>query len=92
MPELTSFTKDPAAVLDYAFDWAAWLAAGETITAHTVTVPAGITKDTSAAAAGIVTVWLSGGTVGDAYPVACRVTTSQGRTDERTITVRVHNR
>ena len=86
------FQKDPDATLDYAFDWAAWLDEGETITNHTVTVPAGITLDSNAEASGVVTAWLSGGTAGDSYEVACQITTSAGRTDERTMQIRVRER
>lgn len=101
MPQF--YTKDPDAVLDYKFDWAAetngtgtsdWLAAGETITSHTVTVEAGLTKDSDSATDTdtSVTVWLSGGTAGTDYDVACEITTSADRTDERTITIRVRDR
>lgn len=90
----TLWRKDPDARLDWAFDWASdgWLDDGETISSYTVTAEAGITVDSDNEAAGIVTVWLSGGTVGVSYDVACRITTSDGRVDERTITIRVQDR
>ena len=84
--------KDPSAVLDYAFDWTGWLAAGETITDHTITADTGITVDSSTESDGKVTVWLSGGTAGINYKVACKITTSAGRTDERTIWIKVTDR
>lgn len=84
--------KDPSAVLDWMFDWTDWLASGETITDHTITVDTGITKDSSTEAAGKVTVWLSGGTAGENYKVACLIVTSAGRIDERTIWIKVTNR
>lgn len=83
MPELTYFTKDPDAVLDYVWDWSSWLG-DDTITSHTITPADGLTVATSAAAAGRVTVWLSGGTARQTYEVACRIVTAGGRTDERT--------
>lgn len=83
MPELTSFRKDPDAVLDYVWDWSSWLA-GDTITSHTVTAADGITVDSSTVADGAVTVWLSGGVARTTYEVACRINTAGGRTDERT--------
>ncbi len=86
------FTKDPSAILDWAFDWTDWLAAAETITDHTITADTGLTVDSSTEDAGVVTVWLSGGTAGENYKVACLVTTSAGRTDERTIWIKVTNR
>ncbi len=99
----SSFTKDPDAVLDYKFDWKAltngsgasdWLASGETISSATVTVGAGLTKDSDSITdtSTSVTVWLSGGTVDVSYSVACKIVTSAGRTDERTIQVDVRQR
>lgn len=89
---MSSFTKDPEAVLDYAFNWASWLASGETISTHTVTVPSGLTKDSDSESSGIVTAWISGGTAGTEYTVECKITTSAGRTDERSITINVRER
>ena len=84
--------KNPSAVLDYAFDWTGWLAAGETITDHTITADTGLVVDSSTENNGKVTVWLSEGTAGVNYKVACLITTSAGRTDERTIWIKVTNR
>ena len=86
------YTKDPSAILDWAYDWTDWLAAAETITDHTITADTGITVDSSAESDGKVTVWLSGGTAGINYKVACKITTSAGRTDERTIWIKVVER
>ncbi len=84
--------KDPSAVLDYVFDWTEWLAAAETITSHTVTVPTGLTLESSTAASGIVTAWISGGTVGTTYRVECLIVTTAGRTDERSLWITVQER
>jgi hypothetical protein len=85
------YIKDPDAVLDYEFDWSRWLTGGETIASHVATVT-NATRDSSAHSGTSVTVWVSGGTVGDTATVACRITTSAGRIDERTIRLRVRNR
>lgn len=85
------FIKDPSAVLDYAFDWSAWLG-GDTITSHTVTASSGITVVSSSATTTAVTAWLSGGTAGQAYMVTNRIETAAGRTDERSIMIRVQER
>lgn len=95
--------KDPSAVLDYAFDWKPlthgvpcavrdWLATGETITDHTITADPGITVDSWSESDGKVTVWLSGGTAGENYKVACLIETSAGRKDERTMWIKVVER
>ena len=86
------YLKDPSAILDWAFDWTDWLAAAETITDHTITADTGITVDSSTELDGKIIVWLSGGTAGINYKVACLVETSAGRTDERTLWIRVSNR
>lgn len=88
--------KDPNAVLDYGFNWRPegeeWLEEDETITSYVITVPTGITKDSDSESDGVVTVWLSGGTVGKWYDIACKITTSAGRTDERTLSIQIQER
>ena len=93
--------KDPDAKLDFGFDWKPathgkdepdWLEADETIASYVITVPAGLTKVSDTQADGIVTVWLSGGTVDEWYKVACKITTSKGRVEERTIYIQVQER
>ena len=101
MPSI--FLKDPNAVLDYKFDWKAdtngngdsdWLDTDETISTKTVTVDTGITKDSDSLSDTntSVTVWLSGGTAGVDYKVACFIETSAGRDDERTIKIQARER
>ena len=84
--------KDPAAVLDYVFNWSDWLESNETISSHVITVDSGITKDSDNESAGVVTAWLSGGTHGSDYIVACKIITSLSRTDERSINIRCRER
>ena len=87
-----TYTKDPEAVLDYAFDWSSWLADGETITTPTVTAETGLTLDSSSESGGVVTAWVSGGTAGNNYSLECKIVTSAGRTDERRISLLVRER
>ena len=86
MPQ--SFVKDPDAIKDYEIDWATWLGT-DTIATATWTVATGITKTTDSKTTTAATAWLSGGTAGADYSVACKITTAGGRTDERTITILV---
>jgi hypothetical protein len=79
--------KDPDAILDYVFDWTDWLEVGETISSQTITVAAGLTKDSDSESSGIVTIWLSGGTADTDYIVACKIVTNLSRTDERSISI-----
>ncbi len=88
-----SFLHDPAAVLDYRWDWSAWLAAGETITARTVTVTAGdVTVNSSSFDGSSVTAWISGGTANSQARIGCHITTSAARQDDRTVTLIIRNR
>lgn len=98
-----SFTKDPDAVLDYVFDFAAltngrgtsnWLASGEIISTYTIDADAGITVDSDSKTDTntSVTVWLSGGTANSDYNVRCEIVTNSGRTDERTMRIAVRER
>ena len=82
-----SYIKDPDAVLDYQWDWATWLPAGDTITSATVTAETGLTVSGKTNTTTVVASWLSGGIVGESYNVTCRVVTADGRTDDRTITI-----
>lgn len=83
--------KDPDAVLDYTFDWTDWLA-GDAIMSYTITVPSGITKNSdSEISTGKIQMFLSGGTAGVTYPIACKISTTT-RTDERTMQIRCEER
>jgi hypothetical protein len=89
---VTQFLHDPDATLDYRFDWSTWLSDDETIVSSTVTVPTGLTLASQSQEDGIVTGWISGGTLFKSYDVRCRITTSDGRTDDRTMSLIVRDR
>jgi len=89
---MSRFIKDPDAVLDYQWDWSAWLASGETITAAEIIADTGITVVDDSKTDTTVTARLSGGTLDELYKVTCRITTNQSRVDDRTITIRVKHR
>jgi hypothetical protein len=86
--------KDPDAVLDYVIDFAEkWLAAGDEILNVDVAVAAGdVVIDDFTEADGVVTAWISGGTVDTLAKVRYRVTTAQGRTDDRTLELTIQER
>lgn len=86
---LTWPPKDPQEVLDYRIDWSARLEEGETISTSTWTVPAGITKDEDENAAATATIWLSGGTLGETYELVNQIVTSDERTMDQTIRLRI---
>lgn len=87
--------KDPDATLDWIFDWNLWLGDGETISNAEFIVDPGISIDSEKGSSftnKTATVWLSGGTEGQVYRITCRVTTSEGRIDDRSFTLRCTNR
>ena len=86
------FRKDPAASLDYGFDWEDYLVSGETISASVWAVPDGLVKDSTQISDTSTKVWLSGGTAAETYTVANKITTSDSRIDERSFTIVVENR
>lgn len=86
------FIHDPDATLDYSIDWSRWLAEGETVTASAWEVPSDLENENDDNAAGIATVWVSGGTAGTEYRLTNHITTSAGRTDDRSIALVVQDR
>lgn len=87
--------KDPDATLDWIFDWNDWLAESETISDAEFILDPGISIDPVKGFGNTTktaTVWLTGGTEGQVYRVTCRVTTSEGRIDDRSFTLRCTNR
>lgn len=86
MATANEFDKDPDDVLDYAIDWSTWLGE-DTITASTWTEPDGITVDSSTNTTTTATIWLSGGTLGEAYSLTNHITTAAGRERDRTIVI-----
>lgn len=91
--------KDPQAILDYTFDWTAWLDdVVDTISAVAVPVITGddaslvMTTQTNTTKKAVI--WLSGGTVGKTYKVDCKITTASvpPRSDSRSIYIKVKDR
>lgn len=88
---MVQFTKDPDAVLDYQIDWETWLN-GDTISSSDWIVPDGLTENDASNTTTTATIWLSGGSADEQYTVTNRIVTAGGRTDDRSIVVRVQDR
>ena len=88
------YTKDPPATLDYSVDWTSFLADGETITSVDWTVlpdeTDGLVTGDEISSGNTRGIFVSGGVAGNSYQVRCEMTTSQGRTDSRAITIRIN--
>ncbi len=93
------FLKDPDAVIDYAIDWSEnYLAATEQITDSNWSVsPEGAINDMTVdvippVMSGVATAFVTGGIAGKIYQLTNRIITDQGRTDERSITIRIEEK
>lgn len=85
----------PGSTLDLMWDWSAWLAAGESITAREITAVPPLTKGADTISASIVTAWVTveaTAVPGAALIARCRVTTSAGRIDRRVYLLQVVDR
>jgi hypothetical protein len=82
--------KDPAAVKDYGFDWSAWMSSGDVVSSSVFS--AGTCVVTSSSISSYTTVcFIGSGTAGEIYKVTNRISTAQGRIDERSFDLNVIN-
>lgn len=88
---VATYQHDPDATLDYVLAWGTWLGT-DTIVSVAWTVPTGLTLESSSATTTTATAWISGGTADEDYVVGCRITTTAGRVDERSIRLKVRER
>ncbi len=89
--------KDPDEVLDYTINWRKTgnecLRPGETIVTSTVEVVAGsVVIDSTSDDGSVVTIWLSGGTVGEVCQVRNHIVTSATREYDKTANLRIRER
>ena len=96
--------KDPSAVLDYSEDWTSYLAAGESISTSAWAIEGGDQAETPpvatalaisgtpSLAGAVATAFVTGGTKGQVYSLVNTIVTNQGRTDDRSWTIRIDNR
>jgi hypothetical protein len=89
--------KDPDSVMDYGADYSSWLSTGETISASAWLIDGtvvsatdtvnGLTLNSATSTTTATAAWLSGGTVGTTYTLTNRITTSAGRTEDRSMLI-----
>lgn len=85
-------SKDPAGVLDYQFDWTGRLEPGEALTDYTLRLDGSAILGTHSRNGALITFWVSGGLSGTISTATCTVTTSAGRTFERSRRIAVEQR
>lgn len=84
------FDHAEGAILDYGFDWADWLAVGESVTASTwSTDDTTILLENDGISGDITTTFVNGGDAGVTAVITNEITTSDGRTDSRSITLNI---
>lgn len=88
---LEKFDKQPVEVLDYDINFSDWMQAGDTINGLTVTADTGITVNSSSYNVNThtVKVWLAAGIDGNTYKVTATITTTNGRTKQAEIKIKV---
>ncbi|MDB5668098.1 MAG: hypothetical protein JWL74_1048 [Alphaproteobacteria bacterium] len=93
---MSFYLKDPGSRIDYAIDWGAFYLDGQVVAGSAWNVfpleTGGILLDGASFDLARTAVTLSGGLAGHVYSVTNRVTLSDGRVDERSITLRVEER
>jgi len=90
---VTTFKKDPDAVLDYTFDWSLYLTPlSDSISTVSFIADSPLTTSNPTHTATTATCFVSGGVVGTSLNLTCRITTAGGRTDDRSITLKIVDR
>lgn len=85
------FTKDPAAIKDYGFDYALWMSSGDTISSSVFSA-GGTCAVTSQSISSHTTIcFVSSGTAGSLNKLSNRIVTAMGRTEERSADMRIIN-
>ncbi len=90
---MATFKKDPDAVLDYVFDWAPYLTPiADTIASVTWVLSPGLTKISQSNTTMTATAFIGGGTAGESLTLTCRIVTAGGRTDDRSVVLKIVDR
>ncbi|HEV2865930.1 MAG TPA: hypothetical protein VGX37_05400 [Allosphingosinicella sp.] len=93
---MSFYLKDPQSRVDYGIDWGAGYLAGQTIAGSAWSVEpqeaGGIVIDAAAFDSTRTAATLTGGVAGRVYSVSNHITLSDGRSDDRSISLRVEQR
>lgn len=80
--------KDPDSTIDYGVDWSGWLASGETIVTSTWPDLGDLTSVSESNTTTATAIFISGGVLGATYTLTNRITTNQGRTEDRSMYIK----
>ena len=84
--------KDPDAQLNYSFDYSDWLETGDLIASYLLIDSTDITIESQSNTDTVVTAVISGGIANAEETLTCRVTTTNGLIDDRTIILEMGDR
>ena len=88
---MKGYVKDPNAILDYSWDCGPWLDS-DTIATSVWIVESPLVPSLDTNTDTTTEVFLAGGEHGSDYTITNRITTTGGRTDDRSFEIRVRNR
>lgn len=77
--------KDPDSIIDYGIDWSNWLTDGETIVTSSWPDLGDLVSVSESNTATATAIFISGGVLGATYTLTNRITTNQGRTEDRSM-------
>lgn len=84
---------DPSTKVDYSIDWSDWLTAGDTVSTSVWEIsPLGPTLSGSSMTSTSTATFIEGCVLGSVYRLTNRISTAQGRTDERSFVLRCEER
>ncbi len=89
---LATVFHDPNETEPFRIDWSYWLDQGETISSSSWSLDSGPTASATAFDDTTATMTITGGTVGNVYKATNTITTSAGRTYQRTIAIDVRSK
>lgn len=84
--------KDPQAVKDYGFDWSAWLVNSDSIASSVFSGSSGCAVTSSSISVnsfGVTICFVSSGTLDTTAIITNKITTTQGRIDERSFQLKI---
>ena len=88
---MKGFVQDPNATLDYTVDWNLWLD-GDTISTSVWVVESPLVNEADSNTITTTNIFISGGVHGENYVLTNSISTVSGRSDDRSIELRVRNR
>jgi hypothetical protein len=88
---MSRYNKDPQDVLDYGFDYSLWMSSGDTISTSVFSVGGTCAVTSSSVASHTAQCFVGSGTSDTLVKLSNKIVTSQGRTKEMSLDLRIIN-